>query len=216
MFVKVDSIGRIEWNQTYYNGTGYITTLNSLVEAVDGGYALAGTINPPQIQSPANFLLIKTDSNGKMDWTKTYNNLEGGEASANCLTQATTGGYYLAGFIGTILGGYIWVINVDSDGVMIWNSTWPANPQPINPNSLEKTSDDGCIVTGYAGSSGGFNGLHCFFFIFKLASDGNLQWNKMYDTLADSPSVFFAVEAKDGGYVLAGTMAMIMIFGLQR
>jgi len=50
--VKTDGYGNVEWNQTYDGGRAY-----ALVEASDGGYALAGGKND-------DFWLVKTDEYG--------------------------------------------------------------------------------------------------------------------------------------------------------
>lgn len=199
-FVKTDSYGNMKWNQIY-DGSGWADAY-SVVQTSDGGYALAGTTNP-QGHLAEDFWLVKIDAIGSIEWTKTYNN--SGGAGATSIVQTNNGGYTLAGYIGGFGPMWIWVFNVDSNGTMIWNTTW-GNPQPMGPDSLIQTNDGGCVVTGYASSLNGFNGLQSYLFIFKLASDGNMRWEMKYSTLDDSNSALYAVQTKDDGYVLAGTM----------
>jgi hypothetical protein len=201
LFVKIDASGTLKWNQTYSESDWAYA--KSVVQASDGGYVLAGTTNP-HTRLAEDYWLVKTDNNGKIEWTKTYN--DSGGAGASAIVQTNNGGYTLAGYIGGFGPMWIWVVNVDSNGTMLWNTTWPGNPQPMASNCLIQTNDGGCVVTGYASSLNGFNGLQSYIFIFKLASDGNLRWQMTYSTLADRNSALYAVQTKDDSYVLAGTM----------
>ena len=65
-----------------------------IVEAPDGGYVLAGTTYSFGA-GKADFLLIKVDDNGNVDWNNTYGGLE--SDVANALTPTSDGGYVLAG-----------------------------------------------------------------------------------------------------------------------
>ena len=202
--IKTDSNGSVQWSKTY-EGLGSVH-IYSMVQTSDGGYILAGgtASNATTDSSDWYFWLVKTDSSGNQEWSKTYN--DSGGAGASAIVQTNNGGYTLAGYIGGFGPMWIWVVNVDSNGTMLWNTTWPGNPQPMASNCLIQTNDGGCVVTGYASSLNGFNGLQSYIFIFKLASDGNLRWQMTYSTLADRNSALYAVQTKDDSYVLAGTM----------
>lgn len=205
LMVKTDASGTLEWNQTYnLLGSSYAT---SVVQTTDGGYALAGSTNLNG-QTAQDYWLIKADATGKAEWNQTYYPKErSGGAGDPLILKNTNGGYTVAGYNGVIVASRVWVINVDSSGTMLWASTWPQiAPQPLAPTGFIQTSDGGCVVTGYAGSLGGFNGLQSYLFIFELASDGSLQWQRTYSTLADKNSALYAVQTCDGNYVLAGTM----------
>jgi len=57
--VKTDAYGKMEWNQTYGEGSA-----SSLVETSDGGYALAGYSGSLDIAGKTDFWLAKTDAQG--------------------------------------------------------------------------------------------------------------------------------------------------------
>jgi hypothetical protein len=59
--IKTDANGNMEWNQTY--GGAEYDLVSSLVETVDGGYALAG-YTTSYGAGPWNFWLVKTDEYG--------------------------------------------------------------------------------------------------------------------------------------------------------
>jgi len=62
-FVKTDSIGNVQWNQTY-GGSGY-NYAESVIQTGDGGYAIGGCTNSFGA-SGYDFWLIKTDANGSL------------------------------------------------------------------------------------------------------------------------------------------------------
>jgi parallel beta-helix repeat protein len=90
--VKTDSAGNIQWNKAYGGSADYFA--HSMIQTSDGGYALAG-IKFSVIPFYADFLLIKTDAAGNMQWNKTYGGA--GSEEAFSLVQTSDRGYALAG-----------------------------------------------------------------------------------------------------------------------
>ncbi|MCW4018720.1 MAG: hypothetical protein NWF00_08625 [Candidatus Bathyarchaeota archaeon] len=123
LLAKVDVAGNLEWNQTYYENyeSGVIEGAKSLVQASDGGYAVAG-----------NSGLIKTDSSGNLQWTQTLN------GTAFSLVQASDGGYAVAGssgIAGLTMNQYLVKINT-TDAINMSSSQNPieaASPSPTIP-----------------------------------------------------------------------------------
>lgn len=68
--VKTDSNGNMAWNKTY-GGTNWDST-HSLVQTIDGGYALAGDTRSFGADAPAHTYLwvVKTNSAGKPEWVQ--------------------------------------------------------------------------------------------------------------------------------------------------
>jgi len=90
--VKTDSTGVTEWSKTLVRGTfegsceGF-----SVVQAVDGGYAIAGTVGSTRSW------LVKVDSSGNKQWDKIYES-SGPNNEAHCIIRTNDGGYALAGY----------------------------------------------------------------------------------------------------------------------
>jgi len=93
-FPLINSVGASSemWNHVY-GGTG-ADFAHSLVETSDGGYAVAGGTNSFGAGG-ADFLLIKTDEYGTMEWNETYGGI-GGDC-AYSLVATSDGGFALAG-----------------------------------------------------------------------------------------------------------------------
>jgi len=144
--VKTDAYGNIEWNQTYGKGTVY-----SLVETVDGGYALAGFSD--SVGGPRNVLLLKTDANGNMVWNHTYGGANDGEA--NSLVETSDGGYAIAVTTRSFGAGGadFWLIKTDAYGNVEWNHTYGGADFDLC-YCLIVTSDGGYAIAGYTRSYG--------------------------------------------------------------
>jgi hypothetical protein len=180
--------------------------VSSVVQISDGGYVLAGNVNPAD-QMPLDYWLIKTDANGKAEWNQTFYPQDSGLAGDPLILKNSNGGYTVAGYNGFLCGTRIWMINISSNGTVLWDSTWPQTAsQPMLQTGFIQTIDGGFVVTGFAENLNGFNGLQSYLFMFKLASDGNLKWQTTYSTPTDKTSSLVVVQANDGNYVLAGTI----------
>ena len=119
-----------------------------IVEAPDGGYVLAGTTYSFGA-GKADFLLIKVDENGNVEWNNTYGGLE--SDVANALTPTYDGGYVLAGETSSFgLGDKdFWLIKVDSSGNMQWNQTYGSSQTIAEAKAVIQSSDNGYVLTGF-------------------------------------------------------------------
>ena len=144
--VKVDSSGKLEWNQTYV-GSGD-SAAKSVLQTSDGGYAVAGFINSKDTTG-YDFRLVKIDPQGKMVWDKTYGG--SGTDVAESMVQ-TADGYVLAGSTTSFGYSYFadWLVKTDSAGNVLWNQTYTSMRGTTMFNSITKTSDGGFALAGLA------------------------------------------------------------------
>ena len=112
--IKTHSQGGEEWNKTF-GGYSWDYGL-SVQQTMDGGYIVGGN---SVVETCADcwsndFILIKTDSHGEEEWTKTF----GGDDEDKGLSvqQTTDGGYIITGLTYSFGNGDkdIWLIKVDS------------------------------------------------------------------------------------------------------
>jgi len=154
VLVKTDSSGNKLWNYTYgdprVNSVGY-----SLIQTSDGGYAVGGYTASwnGTSSTPYDFWLVKTDSNGLMQWNKTYGGPK--EEIARSVVQTEDGGYLLAGYTESFLSGKqnVYLVNANSQGYFRWNQTY-GGPGTDIANSLIRTSDGGYLIGGDTDSFG--------------------------------------------------------------
>lgn len=141
----------------------------------DGGYIVTGfTYSYSTIPDKAEIWLIKLDSLGHTDWTKTY-----GEGGGSNVWQTSDGGY--------VIGGSK-LIRTNENGDTIWTRQFEGNC--ANP-----TSDGGCIITGRIGLN---------LKLMKLDDKGDSIWAKLYKKGNAGNGGAFVVQTSDGGYIVTG------------
>jgi hypothetical protein len=116
---KIGANGNLEWNQTYEDiGPQAMSSAKTVIQTNDGGYALAGETG----DGPC--VLLKTDSNGKIQWSKMYQTQQP-KNIAYSLIQTKDGALVIAGFSGNtyfIPGsgvfniGNAWLLKTDQNG----------------------------------------------------------------------------------------------------
>jgi hypothetical protein len=191
--VKTDPSGNILWNHTY--GGQYGESVNSMVQTSDGGYALIGETESFGAKF-TDFLLVKTDSMGNMEWNKTYDAI-GGRDYAPYVIQASDDGYVLVGKTqSSVIEGYdCWLIKTDSVGVVEWDQTYRVVGDP-HPNSIVQTGDGGYAIAG------GPN-----YWLIKTDSSGNIEWNRTYTLSPKGDWCNCMIQTEDGSYLLGGIIS---------
>ena len=91
--LKTDSQGNEIWSRTY-GGSG-TDQGRYVVETLDQGYIISGYTDSYGSMGGFNFWLIKTDSNGDLEWQEYYGG--SGDDRAFCGMQASDGGYAIVG-----------------------------------------------------------------------------------------------------------------------
>jgi hypothetical protein len=195
-FIKVDRFGNMEWNQTY-GGSNQDEAL-AVVQTNDGGYALACEtwINDGSDQ---DFLLIKTDAKGNMQWNKTYGGF--GQETPFSMVETSDAGFAVAVRSRSFGAGAAdcWFIKVDRFGNMEWNQTY-GGIETDYAESIVQTSDGGFALGGTTESfASGWT--ECW--LIKTDNVGNMQWNKTYGG-AETDWIHSLIITYDGGFAFIG------------
>jgi hypothetical protein len=109
------------FTKTYGESTDSLAC--SLVQTIDGGFALLGE-DVGSSYAIDDLLLVKTDASGNMIWEHTYGNT--GDDQGNDVIQTVDGGFAIAGYTTSFGAGEsdMWLVKTDTNGVMIWNQTF--------------------------------------------------------------------------------------------
>ena len=146
--IKTDSNGEEEWNKTF--GGKYSDASNSIQLVPGNGYIIAGNTVIAE-DDPSDVWLIKTDSNGEEEWSKTF----GGDYGHSGISIKNTpdGGFIIAGLQATLRDSDMLLIKTDSNGNEQWNKTFGGIQTPgitgmDYGESVEQTTDGGYIIIG--------------------------------------------------------------------
>lgn len=141
------------------------------------------------------------------------------EDRANCVRQASDGGYIVGGISwssdGDITGHHgtnsffdWWVTKLDASGNLQWEKSYGGTRDDYL-GDVEQTPDGGFILAGGSNSNDGDvignHGPVGFqdVWVVKINSSGNIQWQKCYGGTSDDRANDIDLTP-DGGYIIAG------------
>ncbi|MDH7506473.1 MAG: PKD domain-containing protein [Candidatus Thermoplasmatota archaeon] len=163
--VKTDSQGNQQWNKAFGGTNSDIAYC--VQQTNDDGFILAGETNSFGA-GLVDMYLIKTDSSGNEQWSKTF----GGTGRDYCYSvkQTLSGGYILAGYTLSYGAGGddVWVVKTDSMGNKVWDETFGGVYSDVG-YCVQQTSEGGYIVVGHTLSYG--SGVHDVWLIKILADE---------------------------------------------
>ncbi len=205
--VKTNSIGQIQWNQTY--GTPNDDNAYQVIQLNDGGYAIVGsTWN--QTRSALDLYMVRTDSTGNLIWALDYIPSSSGGSSdwgvAFSVIQTSDGNFMLCGSIRDhpLHPTYdydAWVIKVSSTGQVLWDKPYFSSLDD-GSSKIILTNDGGYAFVGATQSNFGQGGK---MWLVKIDANGNQQWVSTFGgTGGKTDNAMSLVQTQDGGYAIAG------------
>lgn len=174
--------------------------LTGITTTDDGGFIVVGnTFSSPLDTNYSDIIVMKTDDNGFVYWSKTFGGLDIDEAQS--VIRSGDGGYILFGSTmsyGSVTKSAL-AMKIDDLGNQVWtntNSTFSSNYFYAG----DRTSDGNYIAAG-----GTFNGGGTGFdnYVTKLDTLGNIIWSKSYGT-AGAEFLYDIKSTSDGGFILCG------------
>lgn len=213
--VKMNSIGNMEWQKSLggtSNDKGH-----SIQQTTDGGYIIGGDTRSTNADvsggnGESDFWAVKLDGSGNIEWQNSMGGFR--DDFGREIIQTSDGGYIMTGFVysidGDVTGNHgdfdYWVVKLNSLGIIQWQKAL-GGTFGDEGDSIQQTSDGGYIVAGHSFSSDGDvttgnQGLRDFW-IVKLDSSGNIQWDKSMGGSATEYAQSI-IQTLDGGYIVCG------------
>ena len=206
----------IQWQKSL-GGTD-VDYAYSIQQTNDGEFIIAGSTysNDGDVSGQKggiDYWVVKLDSTGNIQWQKCLGGT--GIDKAYSIQQTNDWGYIVAGSSGSnngdVTGNHgfddYWVVKLDSIGNIQWQKSL-GGIHSEGANSIRQTNDGGYIVAGYTCSNDGdVSGNHGGFedyWVVKLDSSGNIQWQKCYGGMNGDAASSIAQTA-DGGYIVGGS-----------
>ncbi len=194
--VKTGSQGNGEWAENY--GGVDNDSARSLIQTLDGGFALAG-FTESYGAGGRDFWLVKTDSRGDEEWSQTFGGVD--NDSAWSLIQTSDGGFVLAGNTESYGAGMddFWLVKTGPQGNKEWSRTFGGSAGDW-ARSMIRTSDGGYALAGITRSYG--DGMEDYWLV-KTDFRGNEEWSQTYGRI-DHDLGRSLIQTSDDGFALGG------------
>ena len=192
--IKTDSNGNKQWSKIFGDSIGG-EYLVSVQQTTDGGYIATGRNYLDNGWSASDTLVIKTDSNGNVQWEKRF----GGPYLDTCLwiQQTRDGGYILTGqsqIYSSDEEEDLSLIKIDSNGNEEWSKYYGERDSFDSGTSVEQTIDGGFIATGLISNDA---------VLIKTDSNGNTEWSVTFGG-SEVDEGFEVHQTSDRGFIVGG------------
>ncbi len=195
--VKTNSSGDTLWTTTF--GGAAMDGAHFVRQVSDGGYVIAAYTESFG-GGGKNFFLIKTDSTGTAEYTRTYSTPLMDVAYAFCETNDD--GYMFVGYRDGPSGwvkGDLWILKTDATLDTLWTREYGGTGEDYGI-SIQPTLDSCYIITGTTSSStaGGKD-----VWLVKIDGSGDIIWAKIYGAALEDVGYGVNVTA-DNGFIITG------------
>jgi hypothetical protein len=209
ILLKTDSLGNYQWHQLYGN---YLAEHGqSVIETPDGGYLIGGfRYNPAEYHS-LDALVIKTDSLGNEEWTKTYGNPNVDDDMA-MVALADDGNFLVATIFGewdystTYRIGRPCIYKINSQGQIIEQYKVGPKRMAIYIKNFRKLND-AYVLTGFSYETDTVTMALYTGWMMKLDNNLDSVWYRDYthfDQLYDDNYLYDINACEDNGYIAIG------------
>ncbi|MFX0170600.1 MAG: hypothetical protein ACFE9L_01640 [Candidatus Hodarchaeota archaeon] len=192
-------------DQEWYRiiGSPYFDEVNALIQTSDMGFVMVGST--ASYGKPGfDVWIVKTNSNGNIEWNRTYD--KGTNEEAHGIIQTTDGGYIVAGWTKSFSSSTdethdIWVIKVNSTGFVEWERLYDNSGHEV-AFDLIQTHDNGFALAGWTDSFSKDNAGEML--LIQTDENGMILWNQTYSCEKDPERniAYTLIQTTDRGFAL--------------
>lgn len=228
--IKLNAKGAEQWQRTI-GGSGQ-ELLQSIAPTADGGYIIGGSSSSRKsgklkngIEDPfgkkedgygnLDYYIVKLDSDGKIEWQKTYGGQYADELRS--IVPTRDGGYLLGGSSNSPESGNkseknygqsdYWVLKLDTKGEVEWQKAYGGEGNDQLQAVLQSKDGNyllaGSSSSGTTGNKNASNGKGSDFWLLKIDASGEILWQKTYD-IGKADLLTSIEENRDGSLLLGG------------
>ncbi|KQC13789.1 MAG: hypothetical protein APR63_00235 [Desulfuromonas sp. SDB] len=196
--IKTDNLGDTVWTKKF--GDQYCQWCFSVEQTADQGYIAVGYskfISPGSI----DIWLVRVDRLGDSVWIRNYGSPQYNDVGYS-VKQTLDSGFIVAGSRWSELSNSndFYIFKIDIEGNPVWEKSFGGNDHD-DAYSLQITSDQGFILTGYTKS---FGGGSADIWLVKTDSNGDSLWTKTFGG-SDWDEGREIQTTEDGGYIIIGS-----------
>ncbi len=197
--IKTDSKGKMEWDKIY--GGPADDFFFELQQTTDGKYVFTGATDTQIQQNGTRDLwLLKTDTEGNMEWSKTFDGNNDKDFGRG-VQETSDGGFLVTGNKRHSTGKReIWLLKTDSYGDKEWDKVLSDGKDALS-RSIQPTTDGGFVISGFIDNNDTGDMDFC---LIKIDNSYNRQWLDSFGKSNQYEEAFSAHETTDGGYIIAG------------
>lgn len=200
---KLNSSGAFQWVRTFNGPTNNNDFANAIAVDLSGNVYVTGTTSVTDF-SP-NFITLKYDNSGTLQWTRTYTTTPGGGHFAKRIAVDATGNVYVAGSSTDASGVYDFaLIKYNSAGTQLFASRYNGPG-----NGSDEVMDMVVDGSGNAYLTGSVKNSSIDAALIKFNSSGVVQWARFYDGFFHGTDAARSVAFDAGGnIVIAGSITI--------
>ena len=218
---KFSSENTLEWQKTY--GGSEDDSASAIIQSLDRGFMVLGYAKSSDLDVSKNagskdFWLLKLSNTGVIMWEKSFG--FSGADYGTALLETKDGGFLITGVLDVSAsngqgnakseeiqhaGGDYWAIKTDPSGNLEWSRFFGGSFTEV-PLGIAETANNNFIIAG-SSDSNDFNisnnkGSYDFW-ITKIASDGNLIWEKSFGG-SEIDEARAITATNDGNFIIVG------------
>ncbi|MEO0074890.1 MAG: SBBP repeat-containing protein [candidate division WOR-3 bacterium] len=197
VIVKYNSDGILQWTQQYNGPRNGEDWVSAVMTDNSGNIYLCG--GSEGIGTDYDFVTIKYNANGVLQWLQRYNGNSNSIDYATALTVDRIGNVYVTGVSYNMGSSYDYLtIKYNTDGIAQWVTRYDGPANLSDASSVIKIDQLGNVYV--TGRSYGI-GTNRDYATIKYSNDGQLLWIARYDGLGNSEDIANALVVDSTGNV---------------